>query len=268
MFQVSNIHFQPDGTEILKDVSFTVPRDHFTVIVGNNGAGKSTLLKIMTGLITPHGGSITFDNRPLQTWDTETLAEKRAVVLQESSLPFAFTVEEVVRFGMEPNAHRFKRDALTELNAVLEAMDIASIRSRLYPLLSSGEKQRVLLARALMQLGGLDNPAGCLILDEPTSNLDIEHQFACLHTIRELKHKGVTILAVVHDLNLAYHFADYAIMLMNGSIHATGKVEDCLSPERVADAFHVATEKQVSSQYGYVTLGIYPKEIRAQKKTR
>lgn len=260
MITVSDIGFSPDNTSILRNVSFSVPARKFSVIVGNNGAGKSTLLKIMSGLIQPHYGNVIFDEKKLNEWSTDELSKKRAVVLQESNLPFAFTVEEVVRFGVENNAKRFIKSTEEEIDDVLKSMDINHIRHRLYPLLSSGEKQRVQLARALMQLGGLNNPAGTLLLDEPTSNLDIQHQFSCLHVIRELKHKGLTILAILHDLNLAYHFADYAIMLMNGEIHATGTVENCLSPDNVSIAFNITAEKQISQKYGYVTLGLYPKQ--------
>lgn len=226
---------------LLRDVSCGLAPSRLTVLLGPNGAGKSTLLRLFAGEFAPTSGEIRFDDRPLCDWPACDLACRRAVLPQESSLQFPFRVNEVVLLGRSPHVRGVEtpRDHAIVREA-LDRVDLAEKHDRVFPTLSGGEKQRVHLARALAQVW--DDACGggrAVLLDEPTSNLDLAHQHATLRQARRLAEEGAAVLAVLHDLNLAMTYADDVWVLRRGELVASGPVVATLTPALIRDVFAV-----------------------------
>lgn len=231
------------GERLLLDaVTLALRPGEVTALVGPNGAGKSTLLDVLSGHRRPDGGEARLDGRPLATWPPDRLARRRAVLTQHAEIAFPFPVEEVVALGLAP--HRDLHHPRALQGAAGRAMALAEVdrfAGRLYPTLSGGERQRVMLARVLAQLLAPDGvPAGrWLLLDEPTSSLDLAHQKLVLEVAVRLARDGCGVLVVLHDLNLAARFADRAALLAEGRLVAVGAPEEVLSPERVGEVYGV-----------------------------
>jgi len=222
--------------EVLSDVSLAVPEGQFLAVVGPNGAGKTTLLGTCNGLVAPTAGRVTIDGDHVASLSARELGTRVATVPQETSLAFDFDVEAVVRMGRTP--HRSRLGSATEtdraaVQAALERTDTARFADRSVGSLSGGERQRVLLAQALAQ----DTPV--LLLDEPTANLDINHQIETLSLARELADDGKTVVAAIHDLELAARFCDAVALLSNARVAAKGPPADVLTPDRLEGAFGV-----------------------------
>ncbi|MDX2109193.1 MAG: heme ABC transporter ATP-binding protein [Verrucomicrobiota bacterium] len=230
------------GTRTLVDaVSFGVPVGSFTVVLGPNGAGKSTLFRALAGEFAPEGGQISIHGRALPAWKREELAQFRAVLPQESTLQFPFTVEEVVLLGRTPfsDGSTSAKD-MTLAHAALAQMEMSAFANRLYPTLSGGEKQRVQLARVLAQIATPPAEyAPILLLDEPVASLDPAHRFAALEAAKAVSTAGGIVLCIVHDLNLALRYADHLLALRDGKLLASGKVSDTLTPALVEALFDV-----------------------------
>jgi iron complex transport system ATP-binding protein len=212
-----------------------------TAIVGPNGAGKSTLLKALSGEIRPSQGEVLLDERNLATFSAGELSGRRAVVAQSTALSFPFSVIEVVRLGASvpgfdrENAHanRVAEDALCDVG-------LEPFRDRLYLELSGGERQRVHIARALCQLnaaGQRPEETKALLLDEPTSSLDLAHQSLVLGEAREQARNGRAVAVVLHDLNLAAAWADDIVLLSGGRVAARGAPEAIFNDDLLSAAF-------------------------------
>jgi iron complex transport system ATP-binding protein len=230
------------GREILRDVSLIVRPGAFTALVGPNGSGKTTLLRTIYRAVVRTSGRVTIDGRSIDELSQRELGRHLAVLRQETSLAFEFTVEELVMMGRSPYKRALALDRPEDRRIVERAMemaDVANVRRRSFTTLSGGEKQRVLLARALAQEPKL------LLLDEPTNHLDIRHQLEVLTCVKRL---GITVLAAIHDLNLAHTFATDAALLAGGRLAAAGPPEDVLSPERLRQAFGVDVEPLKTSR--------------------
>ncbi|UUM31363.1 heme ABC transporter ATP-binding protein [Vibrio japonicus] len=202
---------------ILDDVSFELKKGEFTALLGPNGTGKSTLLKAITGEVHSHGDVMLF-GRNKTYWPSGNLARHLGVLPQSSSLSFNFTSREVVSLGgIGLNMPNHQLEQLVVSN--MEKTDVIHLADRSYPTLSGGEKQRVHLARVLTQLeqGGNNK---ILLLDEPTSALDLHHQHSTLALAKSLAKQGATVVAVLHDLNLAAQYADRLMILNKGNIVA------------------------------------------------
>lgn len=208
------------GTTVLHDLSLVVQRGELVALIGPNGSGKSTLLRAITGRLPSWGGEIHLWGRPLAQWSVPALARRVAVVAQEEPAPFALPVEQVVAMGRTPHLGRFQREGPADRRKVREAMGRAGVvhlAGRPFNQLSAGERQRVVLARALAQEPQL------LLLDEPTSHLDIGHQVEVLDLLARLcREEGVTVVAVLHDLNLASLYAPRLVLLAGGRVVADG----------------------------------------------
>jgi iron complex transport system ATP-binding protein len=223
------------GQETLLDrVSLAARPGEVLAIVGPNGAGKSTLLKLLSGDLPPADGDVLLDGRPLAGFGTRDLALRRSVMPQQTLLQFAFTAFEVVLMGRSPRAGSRRGESDRDYEVVWECMtrtDSASLSGRIYPTLSSGEQQRVTLARVLAQ------EAPVLLLDEPTASLDIRHQELVMQIAREAASAGGTVLAVVHDLNLAAGYADRVAVLSHGRLAACGAPAEVLTDVLLSDVF-------------------------------
>lgn len=231
--KVENLKFNIDKKEILKDISFEVPRGSFVGIIGPNGCGKSTLLKNLYRLYKPSSGRITLDNKDLIKMKDKDCAKEIAVLAQESNSQFDFTVEQIVKMGRYPYKSIFEDYSKSDLQMVkdtLEKVGLNNYSNRSFSNLSGGEKQRTLIARALVQ------NTDFLILDEPTNHLDIGYQIQLMDLIKSL---NITTLSAIHDMNMASMYCDYLIVMQNGQIKDFGKVKDVITSEMLKEIFGV-----------------------------
>lgn len=217
MMTATDITLDYGPTRILDGLSFAVRPGVFLAIAGPNGAGKSSLLAVLSGERRPTRGEVRLDGKPLPAWKPKQLARRRAVMLQHSTLPFAFTVEEVVSLGFAPTDPGDPRPFMA-------LAEVGHLRHRSFLSLSGGERQRVQFARALAQLHA--PPPGqwpLLLLDEPTSSLDPGHQHRILGAARKWQREGGGgIVGILHDLSLAAQYADEVILLDSGRIRWSG----------------------------------------------
>nr|WP_317332322.1 ABC transporter ATP-binding protein [uncultured Romboutsia sp.] len=231
--KVENLKFSIDKKEILKDISFEVSRGSFIGIIGPNGCGKSTLLKNIYRLYKPSSGSIILDNKDLAKMKDKDCAKEIAVLAQESNSQFDFTVEQIVKMGRYPYKSIFEDYSKSDLQMVkdmLEKVGLNNYGDRSFSNLSGGEKQRTLIARALVQ------DTDFLILDEPTNHLDIGYQIQLMDIIKSL---NITTLSAIHDMNIASMYCDYLIVMKDGQIKDFGKVEDIITSEMLKEIFGV-----------------------------
>lgn len=216
---------------IVDNVDIAVPNGSFVGLLGPNGSGKSTILKAIYRVHRPSGGQILLDGADLLAMKPKDVAERVAVVAQESTVEFDFTVLEMVMIGRTPHKRAFDRDDEADRALVLQAIERVGcdhLVDRSFNTLSGGEKQRVLIARAIAQ--GADH----LILDEPTNHLDIRYQMEILELVSEL---NVTVLAALHDLSLAALFCDTVYLLADGLIVTGGSPASVITIETVRHAY-------------------------------
>nr|WP_295925741.1 heme ABC transporter ATP-binding protein [uncultured Dyadobacter sp.] len=236
MIQVQNAVFEVRGRKLLNDVSFSVNAGEFWAIVGANGAGKSTLVKLLSSELAATSGSILFHGKELRKYKLKELAKKRVVLSQQNVISLSFTVQEIVLMGRYPfyDNNPTQRD-LAIVDLCLKKVGIGHFKNRIYPTLSGGEQQRVQLARALAQVWEIEN--GLLLLDEPTTGMDLLHQYETFQLARELSGKGFAVVAVIHDLNQALQYADSVLMLKAGRVLSTGSPEAVLTEQSICEAF-------------------------------
>lgn len=244
MLDVNQISVRLAGRDVLSGASFRLEPGRFAIVVGPNGAGKTTLMRALTGDLEPHSGDVRFEGRPLRDWRGRDLARRRAVLSQASHLAFPFSVHEVVALGLRAGG-TVKRDLPGTVVNALARVGLDGYEGRFYQQLSGGEQQRVHLARVLCQIGRpVDNgAANWLFLDEPTSSLDIRHQFQILDLARDHVRAGGGGLAILHDLNMAGQYADRLIVVGAGRIVADGPPAQVLTDRFVEDVFGVSADR-------------------------
>ena len=218
MMKIRNLSFRYRGSvSVLRDVSFEIEPGKFLAILGNNGVGKSTLLKCFNHILKPDTGAVVLDGEDLLRMSDREVAKRVAFVSQ--SVPSTqMTVHDVVMLGRRPYMKwGFTEDDHQIVHEAMHRLDVEDMRGRFLNQLSGGEKQKVMLARALAQQPKV------LLLDEPTSALDIQNQYGVLRLVREICHKDSMIAAVViHDLNLALRFCDRFLLLKDGTVYRHG----------------------------------------------
>lgn len=244
MLRADEICVDLGGTAILHDVTLAVAPGETVALLGPNGAGKSTLLAVLSGALKPRHGRVTLDGVPLADWEPARLARRRAVLAQHSALSFPFRAIEVAMLGRSPHAGRSSRTRdLAVVADCLRRTDVTHLADRIYTTLSGGERQRVHLARSLAQIDGAgndgDGAARYLLLDEPTSSLDLAHQHATLATARCTAADGAGVVAVLHDPNLAAMHADRIVVLRDGRIIADGTPETALTEVMVRETWNM-----------------------------
>lgn len=239
MINVDNIAVQIGQRRILDNVSLFARAGEVTAIIGPNGSGKSTLLKALCRDLA-YSGAITINGHDVARLDLASAATLRAVLPQSNSLPFPFTVREVVALGVTAGRPGVPVSALRDLpDLSLAAVDLADFGGRFYGELSGGEQQRVQLARVLCQvwLPVLDGVPRFLFLDEPVSSLDIRHQLLIMDVARHYAAAGGGVIAVLHDLNLAAMYADHIVALRDGRMAGAGTAHDVLTDALIALVF-------------------------------
>lgn len=222
-------------------VSLSVQRGETVAIVGPNGAGKSTLMRLLSGDLRPTTGAVQIKGRDLQSYSSAELAMQRAMLSQHVSISFPFTVEEVVRMGAGEMA---QTHAQPLVDAMLKEVGLEAFRDRELPTLSGGEQQRAHFARVLLQLacGESRNGPGILLLDEPTSSLDLRYQINLVEMAKRRAGNGTAVVAILHDLNLAARFADRIVVIHQGQIAANGSPGETITAEMLRTVFGVDTE--------------------------
>jgi iron complex transport system ATP-binding protein len=260
IIEVDNLSFgYTSEATILKDMSFDVAQGAFIAIAGPNGAGKSTLLNLMCRALTPKSGVIRIDATSIGSYDTRALAEKVAVVRQEFVPIFGFSVMETVLMARTPyySSTGFERKSDREIvNDALKATDTAQFACRPLTSLSSGERQRVFIARALAQ------NCPIMLLDEPTNFLDLKHQVGIYDLLKAAQvEKGKTIIAVTHEVNLATQYCDEILLLGTDSGYHFGKTKAVLLPEKIKEIFNVDVfAGKVGRENFFIPLGKYAKD--------
>ncbi|MEU9510838.1 ABC transporter ATP-binding protein [Micromonospora sp. NPDC048170] len=236
--QVQRVCVSIGSTPILRDVDLDVAPGEVVGLIGPNGSGKSTLLRTIYRSVRPSSGHVLLGGEDVWSLSARAAARRTAAVLQNSPTPPGLTVREVVALGRTPHKGVFDRESAEDHDIVEDALTRTGVlghADRIYGSLSGGEKQRVLLARALAQQPQL------LVLDEPTNHLDIRARFELLELVHTL---GVTTLAVLHDLDLAVRSCDRLAVLDRGKVVATGPVLDSLTPQVLSGVFGVTAETE------------------------
>ena len=244
MLRTEKISFSVGKKQILKNVSASFLPGEFNMILGPNGSGKSSFLKIFSGEINRFQGTVLYENKKIKELRKEELAKKRAVMSQQADLGFPLLVEEVVMMGRYPHFtfNPNKKD-VTICNEVIERMNLVEFKERNYLTLSGGEKQRVQFARVLAQVW--EKPADgyrYLFLDEPLNSLDISYQHEFLQAAVELIKDHTVLIAVMHDINLAAHYADNLFFLKEGEMVVHGSPKDILTENILEKVFNVKTK--------------------------
>ena len=259
IIEVENLSFgyTPQNT-ILKDISFEVTKGSFLAIAGPNGAGKTTLLNLLCGLLKSKSGSIKIDAAPVESYSVKRLAQKVAVVRQEFVPVFDFTVAQIVSMARTPYLGTFGFEDETDKQMVkesLEATDTAQFALRALGSLSGGERQRVFIARAL----AANSPV--LLLDEPTSFLDLKHQVGIYDLLKTAQlEQGKTIVAITHDINLAAQYCDEILLLGADGDYHIGQTKDVFSPEQIEKVFGVRIFVcQLGQEKFFIPLGKFAK---------
>ncbi len=235
MIDVRDLDVELGGMAVLDSISAHIGEGRFVGLVGPNGAGKSTMLRAIGAVLKPDAGTVSLAGEDVHDLSSRAASRRVATVPQNTSLSFDFDVRDVVAMGRTPYRSRFRSSVDTAGEAAveraLERTETAGFADRSISAVSGGERQRVILARALAQ----DTPI--LLLDEPTASLDINHQIRTLELVRDLVDEGKTVIAAIHDLNLAAHYCDDLLLLSEGRILESGPPESVLTESNLAEAF-------------------------------
>lgn len=222
---------------ILKHVDFFAESGQVTGLIGPNGSGKSTLLRCIYRVLDYQEGQVFINGKELRSMPVRESAQAMAVLAQQSKLSFDFTVEKIVMMGRYPYKNALESENQKDRDLVQESLELVNMESyknRMFSSLSGGEKQRVLLARALAQ----DTPI--LILDEPTNHLDIRHQLQIMELCQSL---NKTVITAIHDLNVAAQYCDTLFALKSGRVVASGKSDEILNPDLIKDLYETEAER-------------------------
>ncbi len=243
---------------VLHDINLSVGVGEMVGLIGPNGSGKTTLIKLASGILKPNRGEIKLDNSNLRQLSRKSIARSIAVLPQQFNIPFAFTTTEVVTLGRIPFLKVFAGESEIDRQFVknaLELVGVSDLRERRFDELSGGERQKIILAMALAQQPKL------LLLDEPTVHLDITHQVEILELVRKLNaEQGLTVVAAMHDLNLAALYFDRLILLKDGRVSADGTPAQVLTEEKIREVYSASVRVGQHPVTGVPHIVIMPKE--------
>ena len=246
MIDVEDLSAGYGGRDIIGEITFAAAKGEFVGIIGPNGSGKTTLLKAISRVLEISGGVVTLEGRAITDFGQKELARTVGVVPQETAMNFSYTVADIVMMGRFPHKERFAKENADDYRIVREAMEVtnvAHLADRPVTDISGGERQRVIIARALAQQPKV------ILLDEATAHLDINHQVEILSIVRDLG-KGVTKIGVFHDLNLAAEFCDRIVLMAGGRIRAMGTPAEVLTMERLRDEYGITAMVQTNPVTG------------------
>lgn len=239
--KIQNLGWKFGDRQILKDINLTIKKGYFYSIIGPNGSGKTTLLRNIAKSLEPTPKSVFVDNIDVTKLSRRNMAKKLSVVPQNTNIEFEFTVTDIVLMGRSPYIGRFQAESSRDLEIAERAMRSTNtwhLRDKPITQISGGERQRVIVARALAQNTDI------MLLDEPVSQLDIHHQIELMETIQALiKERHITVVSVMHDLNLSAQYSDYIILMNEGKVVCQGTPHDVITEENI---------KRVYKLYSYI----------------
>ena len=257
MLRAANVHYAYDSQVVLRGVDVLVEAGEFVGIIGPNGSGKTTLLRVLGGVIQPSRGQVHFEGRAVSDVSRTELARRMACLTQTVNVNLPFTVEQVVLLGRHPHLKRFQRIGSRDLQIAAAAMEdaaVAELAEKLITEISAGERQRVFIAMALAQQPEL------LMLDEPTSHLDIAHQVRIYELLTRLHRRGnLTVVLVSHDLNLAAEYCRKIILLHAGRVAQQGPAAQVIRKEILEEVYGTEVTVQTNHTTGrpHVMLGTH-----------
>lgn len=247
VIEMRNLSFGYENRLVLTDMSFSIGAGELVALVGPNGSGKTTLLKLILGLLPPKAGEVSLHDRPLHSYPVKERAKLIAYVSQQPALTFPLTSFELVSLGRYPHASRFNFSSadVAAVETALQETDSQHLKDRRFSTLSGGEKQKILIARALAQA------ARVLLLDEPTLHLDLYYQLQILAALKKLCIKQrITVITVLHDINLLSLFADKALLLSSGALRAFGPVVEVVNETNLRELLGVDIKTTVDAETG------------------
>lgn len=260
--QIRDLSYSYGSKNTIEDIALDVYQGQFVGLIGPNGSGKSTVLKNIYRALHPSQGEIRLDGENIGLMSYKNLALKIAVVGQENEVPFDFSVKEIVAMGRSPHKKMFELDTKKDKEIVLHALEhvgLHGMENHNFLHLSGGEKQRVLIARAVAQESDL------FILDEPTNHLDISYQMQIFDFIKRL---GITTISAVHDLNLAALYCDYIYVMKDGKVVLQGTPKDILTEDNIYDIYGVKNSIIDHAITGKPSITYLPAEFSAVYKER
>ena len=257
ILRLEDVSFGYRGQTVIRDVSLEIPSGSFLSLIGPNGSGKTTLLRLMSRVLEPRQGRILFEGMPLSTLKVRDIARNIAVISSEQFFEFPYPVSEIVAMGRYPYLARLQGLSHEDLHFVDQSLlltDLGHLRHRPISHLSSGERQRVFIARAIAQQPKL------LMLDEPNAHLDIHHQIAIFELLRSLnRDHGMTIVAVLHDLASAAAYSGMTVLLHEGSVVKVGKPEEVITRHLIRATYGVDVDVFPSPVGGFPLVVFGPK---------
>jgi iron complex transport system ATP-binding protein len=252
MLRATDITFSYGRDDVLHGVSLEVGRGSIVGLLGPNGSGKTTLLRILSGILRPLAGSVTFDGRPIEQLTRRDLARRVAVVPQDTHSTFDFSVLDMVLMGRYPHLGPFALEGAADQAIARDALAVtgtAGLEARAFATLSGGEKQRVVIATALAQASEM------LLLDEPTAALDLRYQFEIATLLRELNaERGTTMIVSTHDLNLAAALCQRIVLLKDGQVLAQGPTRETLTAGNIRLLYDVDADVAFHPRAGHLTV--------------
>ncbi len=262
VLEADGVSFAYGRVAVLHELCIAVGRGELVGVIGPNGSGKTTLVRLLSGVLAPQAGRVVLGGRPLAGYSRREIARRLAVVPQDPTLEFPFTALEVVLMGRAPHLRPLgfagEHDVAVARGAMAR-LDVAGLEDRPLDRLSGGERQRVLLARALAQ------EPEVLLLDEPTTHLDLRHQAGIHDVVQELRQQqGVGVLSVLHDLNLAALYCDRLVLLAGGRVVGEGSPAEVLTPEALGRAYGTQVHVGVNEATGTRVVLPLPRERRAR----
>ncbi|MGG3835969.1 ABC transporter ATP-binding protein [Paenibacillus dendritiformis] len=265
ILQAEHISKSYGSRSVLNDVSLTVRAGEWVGIIGPNGSGKSTLLSLLSGADSPAGGRIELKGRSLRSYTRKALSQTMAVLLQESLPPIGYSVREVVEMGRFPYQSWFgseTEDSGPYIDSIMERLQLTELEERPIDRLSGGQRQRVALAKLMAQSPSI------VLLDEPTTYLDIRYQVQFMDVVRDWQQDcGLTVVSVLHDLNLAALYCDRLVVVHEGRIAADGAPEEMMSPDVIARYFDTRAAIVPHPGNGRPQLLMCPAHTEAEEET-
>lgn len=266
LLKIDDITCSYGAVKVLSGLTFSIDGGSFTGIIGPNGSGKSTLLKSLSRVLKPVKGAVLLDEENLYSLDTREVAKKMAVVPQETAVNFSFTVKEVVIMGRSPHLGLFQSEGRKDFEVARQAMELTNtyhLADRLITAISGGERQRVIIAKALTQEPKI------ILLDEPTSHLDINHQIEILNLLKRLnRENNLTIIAVFHDLNLAAQYCDNLVLMKSGAIFTLGEPEEVLTADNIKEVYGASVLIRKHPVTGHPSIILLAQDAGISKKGR